>query len=146
MLNVRKLASAVVLASLLGACAGRDAAQIPVVQPQDQGLNCSAIQAETTANTARITDLGRESGNKTAQNVAAGVAGLFIWPLWFAIDFQGSTGNEEAALQSRQQYLATLAEQRSCAAPVPPPSSPPAQEVSTPSAITQAVLAARPRG
>ena len=114
MFNVRKLASAVALASSLGACAGRDAAQIPVVQPQDQGLNCTAIQAETTANTAKITDLGRESGNKTAQNVAAGVAGLFIWPLWFAMDFKDAAGKDTAALQARQNYLATLAAQKGC--------------------------------
>jgi hypothetical protein len=111
---VRQFASALVLASLLGACAGRDAAQIPVVQPQDQGLNCTAIQAETTANTARITELGRESGNKTAQNVAAGVAGLLIWPLWFAMDFKDAAGKDTAALQARQNYLATLAAQKGC--------------------------------
>jgi hypothetical protein len=37
------------------------------------------------------------------------VAGLFIWPLWFAMDFQGAATKEEVALQSRQEYLATLA-------------------------------------
>ena len=47
-----------------------------------------------------------------AQNVAAGVAGLFIWPLWFAMDFQGSAGIEAGALQSRQQYLAARAAQQ----------------------------------
>ena len=25
---------------------------------------------------------------KVAQNVAAGVAGLVVWPLWFAMDFK----------------------------------------------------------
>jgi hypothetical protein len=114
MSNVRKLASAVLLASLLGACAGRDAAQIPVVQPQDQSLDCTAIQAETTANANRIADLGRESGNKTAQNVAAAVAGLFIWPLWFAMDFKDAAGKDTAALQARQTYLATMAGQKGC--------------------------------
>lgn len=113
-MNVRTLATTLVLVSLLGACAGRDAAQIPVVQPQDQSLTCTAIQAETTANTARITGLGRESGNKTAQNVAAGVAGLLIWPLWFAMDFKDAAGKDTAALQARQTYLATLAAQKSC--------------------------------
>ena len=114
MSNVRRLASAVVLASLLGACAGRDAAQISVVQPQDQGMDCAAIHAESNTNNARLTDLGRESGNKVAQNVAAGVAGLFIWPLWFAMDFKDAVGKDTAALQARQNYLATLAAQKSC--------------------------------
>ena len=39
-------------------------------------------------------------------------AGLVIWPLWFAMDFQGAASAEIAALQTRQQYLATLATQR----------------------------------
>lgn len=76
-------------------------------------------------------ELGGEEGAKVAQNVAAGVAGLFIWPLWFAMDFQGAAPKEIAALQARQQYLATLAEQR-CGA-VPPL---PIQTVPTPGAVT----------
>ena len=103
------------LASLLGACAGQHAAHI-VVQPQDQCLIFTAILAETTANASRITDLGRESGNKTAQNVAAGVAGLFIWPLWFAMDFKDAAGKDTAALQARQNYLAMMAAQKGWAA------------------------------
>ena len=59
--------------------------------------------------------LASDKGLKVAQNVAAGVAGLFIWPLWFAMDFQGAADKDTAALQSRQSYLATLASQRGCA-------------------------------
>jgi hypothetical protein len=80
-------------------------------------MDCPAITAEVTANDAKLKDLGRESGNKVAQNVAAGVAGLFIWPLWFAMDFQGAADKETVALQQRQSYLATLAGQRGCARP-----------------------------
>jgi hypothetical protein len=68
--------------------------------------------------------------------VAAGVAGLFIWPLWFGMDFQGAAGKEAAALQSRQQYLATLAEQRRCGAGAtafsPPPAPTPPVAPTTP--------------
>ena len=80
-------------------------------------LDCAAIQAEVLANNAKVQELASESGGKVAQNVAAGVAGVFIWPLWFAMDFQGATDKEAAALNSRQQYLAVLAEQRQCGAP-----------------------------
>ena len=48
-----------------------------------------AIAAEIQANSQKVQDLGSEEGSKVAQNVAAGVAGLFIWPLWFAMGFQG---------------------------------------------------------
>lgn len=106
-----------VIIGVLSACAGRAPQPVAVVQPQDRFMDCAAIQAEVLANNARVQDLAVESGNKVAQNVAAGAAGLFIWPLWFAMDFQGTSDRETAALNSRQQYLAVLAEQRQCGAP-----------------------------
>ena len=75
-------------------------------------MNCAAVQAEIQANTSNISDLSSEEGSKVAQNVAAGVAGLFIWPLWFAMDFQDAAGKEGKALQARNQYVGTLALQR----------------------------------
>ncbi len=101
----------------LSACAGRAPAPVAVVQPNDRYLDCAAINAEAQANTKRIQELASEEGGKVAQNVAAGVIGLFIWPVWFAMDFQGAAAKEVAALQSRQQYLGTLAEQRCGATP-----------------------------
>jgi hypothetical protein len=76
----------------------------------------AARQISSSYNNQKIQDLGAEEGAKVAQNVAAGVAGLFVWPLWFAMDFQGAASKEVAALQSRQQYLAILAEQKHCGA------------------------------
>jgi hypothetical protein len=95
-------------------------------------MDCAAIQAEVLANNAKVQELASESGGKVAQNVAAGVAGVFIWPLWFAMDFQGATDKEAAALNSRQQYLAVLAEQRQCGAPQPPRPLPPAAPTNPP--------------
>jgi hypothetical protein len=83
-------------------------------------MDCAAITAEVQANNKKISALGSEEGSKVAQNVIAGAAGLFIPILWFGMDFQNAAGKEVAALQSRQQYLATLAEQR-CGATVPVP-------------------------
>ena len=68
-------------------------------------MSCQAIQAESRANSLKISELGSEQGAKTAQNVAAGVAGLFIWPLWFAMDFQGAATKEIAALEARNAHL-----------------------------------------
>ena len=114
----------------LGACAGRAPAPVAVVQSQDRYMDCAAINAEVQANTKRIAELGSEEGSKVAQNVAAGVVGIIIWPVWFGMDFQNAAGKEVAALQSRQQYLATLAEQR-CGA-VPPV---PIQTIPQPAAV-----------
>ena len=105
----------VAIALVVPACAGRAPAPVPVVQAMDSSLDCTAIVAEVSANDGKIRELGREEGGKVAQNVAAGVAGLFIPVLWFAMDFQGAAPKEVAALQQRQSYLARLAEQKSCA-------------------------------
>lgn len=107
-------------------------------------MDCAAINAEVQANNKKVIELGGEEGAKVAQNVAAGVAGLIIWPLWFAMDFQGAAPKEIAALQARQQYLATLAEQR-CGAVMPLPIQnvpPPATTTVAPSAAPAPVVPA----
>lgn len=112
----------------LSAWAGRDPAPVASVQPQDVYSDCTMIRAEIEANNAKAKQLADEQGLKTAQNVAAGVVGIVIWPVWFAMDAKGAAATDAAALQARQQYLTTLAEQR-CAPgyrpPAPPGSYPP---------------------
>jgi hypothetical protein len=110
---MRILAAAVLCTALTG-CAGRTPDPVAVVQPQDHYMDCAAIGAEVQANNAKVQQLAADKGMKTTQNVAAGVAGVFIPVLWFGMDFQDTADKETAALQSRQQYLATLAGQRRC--------------------------------
>jgi hypothetical protein len=104
--------SAVALAFILCACAGRDPHPVAVVQAQDAQSDCAMIRAEIEANNVQAEKLADENHAKIAQNVAAGVVGVVIWPVWFAMDAKGAAGTEMDALKSRQQYLATLAEQR----------------------------------
>jgi hypothetical protein len=78
------------------------------------------IAAEIQANNIKVKELADEEGLKVGQNVAAGVAGIVVWPLLFAMDFKGAASKDVAALQARQQYLTTLATER-CAAPGAPP-------------------------
>jgi hypothetical protein len=99
-------------ALVLGACAGRDPMPIATSQPQDNYASCGQIQAEIMANNSKVTQLAEEQGWKTAQNVTAGVVGIVIWPVWFAMDFKGAADKDVAALQARQQYLAILATER----------------------------------
>ena len=94
---------------LLGACAGRSPNPVQTVRAYDRSMSCAQIMAEISANNSEIVELGGEQGGKVAQNVAAGVAGLFVWPLWFAMDFQNAAGKEERALGQRNAYLSTLA-------------------------------------
>jgi hypothetical protein len=87
-----------------------------MVQATDQTLNCDQIIAATKINNERISDLATEQGWKVTQNVAAGVVGLVIWPVWFGMDWQNAAGKEAQALSQRNEYLGTLARQR-CAPP-----------------------------
>jgi|SRR5262245_1554835 len=100
------------IAVLLGACAGRDAQPVAVVQPHDSNSDCAMITAEIEANNLKVQDLARERGLKTAQNVAAGVVGVLVWPVFFAMDTKGAADTEIASLQSRQEFLSKLAQQR----------------------------------
>ena len=104
----------------LAACAGRAPNPVAVVSPTDGMMDCYAIQSEIAANNVRVQQLASEQGWKVAQNVAAGVAGVVIWPLWFGMDFQGAARKEAQALQQRQQYLAGLAARKRCAEPIRP--------------------------
>jgi hypothetical protein len=103
---------ALLSAVALGACAGRDPQVIATVQPHDQMSSCAQITAEMEANNLRFKELADEQGLKTGQNVAAGVAGIVIWPLWFAMDFKGAADKDVVALQARQKYLTGLATER----------------------------------
>ncbi len=97
--------------ALMG-CAGRAPDLVPIVQVNDPHLTCDQIIAEAKINNDRITELAREEGWKVTQNVAAGVVGLVIWPVWFGMDFQDAAGKEGRALSQRNEYLGTLANQR----------------------------------
>ena len=90
-------------------------------QPQDVYSDCTMIRAEIEANNAKTKELADEHGLKVAQNVGAGLAGIVIWPIWFGMDFKGAAEKDAAALQARQQYLTTLAEQRCQPGYRPPP-------------------------
>jgi hypothetical protein len=117
-----ELISALALGLTLSACAGRDPHPVAVVQPLDAQSDCAMIRAEIEANNVQAEKLAQENGAKIAQNVAAGVVGVVIWPVWFAMDAKGAAGTEMDALKARQQYLSTLAQQRCAQPPAPQPS------------------------
>ena len=64
------------------------------------------------ANTEKIDSLGTEQESRSTKNIGAGVAGLLIWPLWFAMDFKDAAGTEKEALQQRNAYLGVVAAER----------------------------------
>lgn len=113
----------------LTACAGRDPQPVALSQPADPALTCEQVRAEIAQNDQKIAALGSEQGQKVAQNVAAGVAGLIIWPAWFLMDFKGAATADKASYESRNAQLATLATQRCNQQPRPPTVASAAQPV-----------------
>ena len=116
-----RLVAIAALATALAGCAGRSPEPVAMMQPQDQQMDCAAISMEVQANNAKVQKLASDQGLKTSQNVAAGVAGVFVPILWFGMDFQDTADKETVALQNRQQYLGSMAAQRRCGEPVAPP-------------------------
>jgi hypothetical protein len=115
---MRLLIALAMVGALCAGCAGRDATPIATVQPHDQSSDCAMVSAEIEANNAKVQELANEKGLKVAQNVAAGVVGVVVWPVLFAMDFKGAADSDMAALQARQQFLSRLAVQR-CAQHAP---------------------------
>jgi hypothetical protein len=107
-------------AAILAGCAGRAPDPIQTVQAHDTVMNCTMIEAEIQSNNQQISHLSGEESAKVAQNVAAGVAGLLIWPVWFAMDFQDAAGKESTALASRNHYLAGVYRDKGCVEPGDP--------------------------
>jgi hypothetical protein len=91
-------------------CAGRDARPVAISQPQDAAMSCPQLRSEIAGNNRTISELGSERGGKIAQNIAAGVVGVLVWPMLFAMDFKGSAATEQRALEQRNSYLGTTAE------------------------------------
>ena len=120
---MRAFPAIILLATCLAACAGRDAQPIATVQQQDTTSDCAMPNAEIQANNKRAEALASENGGRVAQNVAAGVVGVFVWPVLFAMDMKGAANTEAGQLQARQEYLSNLAAQR-CAQQAPPPAPP----------------------
>jgi hypothetical protein len=114
---MRIVAATIIVALPLVACAGRTPQPVAIAQAQDSTIGCAQIHSEIAANNQKIQALASEKGAKVAQNVVAGVAGVFIPVLWFGMDFQGAATTESNALSQRNQYLGTMAQER-CSAPV----------------------------
>ena len=119
-----KVLTGLALVAALSACAGRSPNPVATSQAQDVSLACPMIHSEIASNNQRIQQLSREKSGKTAQNVIAGTAGVFIPVLWFAMDFQGTQNIEINALQGRNNALAGLTTTKCATVVTAPPAAP----------------------
>ena len=103
------------LALLLPACGRSEpppAQPVAVFQAQDRYMDCSAIRAESAANAQRLRELRYQKENRTRPGMFATAVDTINPATWFRTDPEEAARAEEAALDSRQYQLGTLAGQR----------------------------------
>jgi hypothetical protein len=82
--------------------------------PADAALDCNAIQAEQTANIAKIAQDNLAIQSNRQQNEVAGyMAALFVLPI-VATESNSDEKNDIAALQQRQDVLRKLVAVKKC--------------------------------
>ena len=112
-LLIMLLLSAFAAMSVAG-CGGRAANPIATKEVGDRELDCDEIEAEMSDLDAQARRLLGEQDNKTGKNVAIGLAGLIIWPIWFFADLSTAERQEAQAMQDRARHLQRLARKKDC--------------------------------
>ncbi|HEY7550266.1 MAG TPA: hypothetical protein VH913_12220 [Hyphomicrobiaceae bacterium] len=111
LIRYSSIALLLTVGALSQACANRETdvagldKRLERITMQDQPLDCATIFAEVKANIQTISDLARQQNAKLTQRT-----------FWYGKNLQGAEGKEIQALQSRQQYLVTLAQHNGCGA------------------------------
>ncbi len=81
-----KLTSIAVLFFLVAGCGGRIANPAAEYQYGDDNKNCNHLKAELAQINNDIVIKKQAQSTASASNVGIFVVGLFIWPVWFAMD------------------------------------------------------------
>jgi len=111
---MRGCAIIVVLFFFITGCAGRAANPVAEYQYGDDNKSCNHIKAELAQINNDIVLKKQAHSNTTAANVGIFVVGLFIWPVWFAMDLKNADGVEAEAFQRRYNALVRQSVDKSC--------------------------------
>lgn len=112
MKTTKSLIIIAIIAGLSG-CAGRAANPVALNQLGDESKSCRQIKTELMTVENNIQRLIPQS-DKTARNVALGVAGLVVWPAWLFMDLSNAEKEELHAYRARHDKLVALAERKNC--------------------------------
>jgi hypothetical protein len=106
---------AIAMTALMGlsGCGGRSANPVIISQSGDQQLSCKGLKFEMENIKDDIQRL-LPSTDKTAQNIALGVAGSFLLVPLFFMDFKNADKAEYDALRQRYNYLLAIAISKNC--------------------------------
>lgn len=94
-------------------CAGATPHPVPQYQPKDKFKSCEQIRLEMQDNQTKMMNLIPKE-NKTAKNVALGVAGAFFIVPWFFMDFSDAERIEVQGYELRNNYLMALGNEKHC--------------------------------
>jgi hypothetical protein len=76
-------------------------------------MTCESLMSEITEMDSRIHSLLPKT-DRTGQNVALGVAGLFVFPAWFFMNFSEAEKIEIEAYRSRYNHLTRIYNDKHC--------------------------------
>jgi len=83
-------------------------------QVGDSQMDCAELAAEMQELDRKAKRLHGEQSQKAGRNAALGVGGLFLFPLWFAMDLSDAERQEALAMQDRYSHLNRLFNKKDC--------------------------------
>ena len=109
-----RTATILLLGFMLVACGGRSPNPIIPSLPSDIRLTCAEIEAELIAYHTDLAHYAIEKVQRKKWNIGFGIAGVLVWPLWFALDLEKAPEIEEKAIARRIVRLEHYSNIRKC--------------------------------
>ncbi len=99
---------------LVAACEARQTTPVAMTQPGDADLTCVQVAAEIKENEAKAIELAGADMDLVSNNVAAGVVGTLVWPMFLATDLSQSEQIQFRALRDRNANLERIYRDQEC--------------------------------
>lgn len=103
----------IIIICLITSCAGRNPRPVDAMKVTDKEMTCEQIQNELLLANNEISRLSVDA-DKTAKNVALGVAGWFLLIPWFFMDLKNAEKTEMEAYRQRANNLNLLYMNKKC--------------------------------
>ncbi len=95
-------------------CAGRRAANpVTTYQYGDEKMSCSDLETSIAEVDVQL-PIKRRGMNHKGRNTTAFIVGLFLWPVWLAMDLSKDEGVEFNALHRRRESLIRIMVDNGC--------------------------------
>ena len=109
----KKTVSIIITVAFITGCAGRTPNPVAVNQYGERDRSFTLLKANWLLIDAEVSRL-LPASDKTAKNVALGIAGWFLLVPWFFMDFSQAEQTEINALRQRHNHLVILVGEKDC--------------------------------